>query len=78
MYGVRRTAYSVCYGNTELRPGGRIYRKQDLDTNKKEMKAVGGNEFCDFEDIQAENRQATAMINRDGSGIERQVAADEL
>ena len=42
------------------------------------MKAVGGNEFCDFEDIQAENRQATAMINRDGSGFERQVAADEL
>ena len=56
MYGVRRTAYSVCYWNTELRPGGRIYRKQDFDTNKKEMNAFGGSEFCDSEDIQAENR----------------------
>lgn len=42
------------------------------------MNAFGGNEFCDSEDIQAENRQAMAMINRAGSGIERQVAADEL
>ena len=37
-----------------------------------------GVKSCDSEDIQAENRQPLAMINRDGSGVERQVAADEL